>query len=122
MTVKERIVDEIALLFDKQIDISEELTLDQLGIIFEGLLYGLDVIQRFACSPYDYDQMNEILDGMRKGIDTDIYSNPSYNYLQMKIIKDTLYDNLDANILLEDNYSWEQMYQLRLGLLDGLEG
>ena len=120
MTVKNKIVDEIKFLFDKDVN-ADNLSIDQLEMIFEGLLCGIDTIDLFEDGLYNPDQMNEIIDGIRKGIDITYILYNKYNYLQMKIIKDTLCDNIDPEPMLSDVFDWDQMYQIRLGLLNNID-
>ena len=70
----------------------EILTRDQLEVIFEGLLTGIDSIDFFIeNNKFDANQMNEILDGFRFDIDAASYCNTDYDWKQMKIIKTMLF-------------------------------
>ena len=96
---------------------------DQLKAIFSGLLCGIDSIDFFSESKYNFtpNQMNQIIDGVEKGIDYTIYANPEYDDLQMMLIKDGLCNSLDISAYASLDYSWEQMYHIKEGLKLGLD-
>lgn len=93
----------------------EILTRDQLEIIFEGLLSGIDSIDFFIeNNEFDSYQMNEILDGFRFGVNALSYCNTEYNWKQMKILKTMLFrgyseEQIDEMGLYNPELDWFDM-------------
>ncbi len=93
----------------------EVFTKDQLQILFEGLLTGIDAIDAFiSCNEFDPNQMNEIIDGYRFDIDVSAYLNPKYDWKQMQIIKTMMFRGFTTDELSEfgffnENISWWDM-------------
>ena len=93
----------------------EVFTKDQLQILFEGLLTGIDTIDAFiSCNEFDANQMNEIIDGYRFDIDVPAYLNPKYDWKQMQIIKTMMFRGFTTDELSEfgffnENVSWWDM-------------
>ena len=90
----------------KVIDINEPerlnvFSINQLKVIFEGLLCGIDCIDFFrSYTNYSEYQMDELLDGLRRGLDIEVYSDPRYDFKKMKVIK----------LLLMKGYDKEQIF------------
>lgn len=120
MTLKEYFANEIEELFDKKINYNN-LSVDQINIICEGLMIGIDTIDLFEDGKYNAYQMEEIIDGMRQGIDVSYFLSPEYNYKQMHVIKTALLNEVNVVYLLSPDFEWDQMYQILLGLLNGVE-
>ena len=120
MTLKEYFANEIEELFDKKINYNN-LSVDQINVIFEGLIMNIDTIDLCENGKYSPDQMEEIIDGMRQGIDVSYFLSPDYNYKQMHVIKTALLNEVNVVYLLSPDFEWDQMYQILLGLLNGVE-
>lgn len=97
---------------------------EQLKEIFAGLLCGAEEPVKFIMSldaqTFDSDQISEIIDGGKKGLNYREYVNPCYNYLQMKLIKDGMLAKINYSAYTNPNLTWEQMFQIKKGLEEGL--
>lgn len=65
---------------------------------------------------FERNQINEIEEGIRAGIDTSIYSKKEYFALQMHQIRLGLMEGLPIELYASVNYDWFQMEEIRLGL------
>ena len=92
----------------------------QLEQIKEGLSRGLDVTV-FADPKYDAGQMREIALGLEDGLDISVYADTKYNYGQMRHIRMGLKSNLDVSIYADTKFSAPQMGEIKLGLLFDLD-
>jgi len=70
---------------------------------------------------FERNQINEIEEGIRAGIDTSIYSKKEYFALQMHQIRLGLMEGLPVELYASTNYDWFQMEEIRLGLSGGLD-
>jgi len=70
---------------------------------------------------FERDQINEIEEGIRAGIDTSIYSKKEYFALQMHQIRLGLMEGLPIERYASTDYDWFQMEEIRLGLSEGLD-
>ena len=90
----------------------EVLSRKQLEVIFEGLLCNIDCIDYFLAHPsLNEFQMDEVLDGMRYGVDYTIYADESIDWKKMMILKILLIngftgDELESKGLLDPSLSW----------------
>ncbi|WP_342269379.1 hypothetical protein [Spiroplasma endosymbiont of Aspidapion aeneum] len=106
--------DEISLKFQKYVE-TGEFNGDQLSEIMEGLKEGVEIIV-FADPIYSAGQMHEIRLGLQNGISTLIYSDKKYNEGQMRELRLSLEDNLDpveVRSIATTKYTWEQMKEIR---------
>lgn len=92
----------------------------QLEQIKEGLSRGLDVTI-FADPKYDAGQMREIALGLEDGLDISVYADTKYNYGQMRHIRMGLKSNLDVSIYADPKFSAPQMGEIKQGLLFDLD-
>jgi len=70
---------------------------------------------------FERDQINEIAEGIRAGIDTSIYSRKEYFALQMQQLRLGLTEKLPVEMYASTDYDWFQMEEIRLGLSEGLD-
>ena len=115
-TESSKYIDEMCKVIDiEKPERLEVFTKDQLQILFEGLLTGIDAIDAFiSCNEFDANQMNEIIDGYRFDIDVSAYLNPKYNWKQMQIIKTMMFrgfttDELSEFGFFDEDVSWWDM-------------
>ena len=66
------------------------------------------------------DQINEIVEGMKAGIDTSIYRNKEYFAIQMLQIRLGLTEGIPVEKDAATKYDWFQMEEIRKGLLAGV--
>lgn len=69
---------------------------------------------------FERDQMNEIIEGMRAGIDTAIYRHTEYFAIQMLQIRLGLMAGIPVEKYAATKYDWFQMEEIRKGLLAGV--
>lgn len=119
-----KIIDDIILMNDLDKDVAMKLEIfneEQLHVIEEMLLYNVNLIDYFAAhNDYNADQMYEIFDGAKSGLDYTHYLDREYNYLQMRIIKFGLQMGVDISKYADFRFSWDQMYQIYWGLVEGI--
>ena len=73
---------------------------EQLKVIYEGLLSGIDCIDYFLKhNDFSEYQMDEILDGMRFGIDYEYYAKESIDWKKMFIIKELMIEGATTSDL-----------------------
>ncbi len=65
---------------------------------------------------FNYEQMQEIRQGLKQGVDVSIYANPKFDDDQMRQIRKGLEKELDVSIYANPEFNWEQMEQIRLDL------
>lgn len=70
---------------------------------------------------FERDQINEIEEGIRAGIDTSIYSRKEYYALQMHQIRLGMMQELPIEMYASIEYDWFQMEEIRRGLSEGLD-
>lgn len=70
---------------------------------------------------FERDQINEIEEGIRAGIDTSVYSRKEYFALQMHQIRLGMMEGLPIELYASADYDWFQMEEIRLGLSEGLD-
>lgn len=107
----------------KQTETSNDLTVyengrfndKQLEQIKEGLSRGLDVTI-FANPQYDEGQMREILLGLSAGFDVSVYADSKFNSLQMHEIRLGLQSDLDVSRYAKSSMDASQMNKMRLEL------
>lgn len=62
------------------------------------------------------DQLKEIEEGRKAGIDVSVYENPGYLAIQMHEIRLGLLENLPVDIYAHPDFDWFQMEEIRKGL------
>ena len=58
---------------------------------------------------FDEEQKEEIIKGLKKGLDISWYAKKDFNHEQMYKIREGLSKKLDVSIYAKPEYSWEQM-------------
>jgi len=119
---KKRLIEDIKL-FNEDIDAKklEVFDIDQLKVIEEMLMFGVDMIDFFSVNLYTPDQMSEILDAVRLGLDYDVLLNQNMNGLQLRILKYGLQMGIDISKYNDYRFDWDQMYQIYYGLVSGID-
>lgn len=69
---------------------------------------------------YTGDQIKEIVEGHREGLDVSLYSNPKYMSIQMHQIRLGLLENLEAKRYANPEFDWFQMEEIRKGMKEGV--
>lgn len=90
---------------------------EQLYQINEGLKAGIDVTI-FAKKEYDGAQMQEIREGLISGVDVSIYANTKFSADQMNEIKIGLEQGVEVELYALEEYSGDDMMHIRRGLLN----
>ena len=88
-----------------------------MNIINEKLLYQLREVMKKA----SITQFNEIIQGVKSGVDVLMYADTKYNWQQMFQIRVGLEYGLSASMYANEKYDWEQMQEIRLGLEQELD-
>lgn len=81
-------------------------------IIYEELENQLRLILNEISIP----QFNEILLGIKSGVDISVYADTKYGWEQMGEIRIGLEHGIDATVYADPKYDWEQMREIRLEL------
>lgn len=89
----------------------------KMKIIDEKLLYQLREVMKKAT----ITQFNEIIQGVKSGVDVLMYADTKYNWQQMFQIRVGLEYGLNAAMYADEKYNWEQMQEIRLGLEQGAD-
>lgn len=98
----------------------EGFTLDQIDEIQQGQKEGLDV-SVYARKEYFAIQMRQIRLGLLDGIDVKRYANPNYDWFQMEEIRKGLRNQIDVDIYSDPSISYDCMRQVRKGLELGID-
>ncbi|MBQ9233942.1 MAG: DUF342 domain-containing protein [Lachnospiraceae bacterium] len=91
----------------------------QLEEIENGLKSGVDV-DIYADTKYMFPQMTEIRKGLEQGIDIEPYLNEKYDWFQMREIRRGIKDGVDVSIYLDEDMDYLVMREIRLGLEAGI--
>ena len=88
---------------------------DQLEVIYEGMLCNINCIDFFIKhNTFDAFQMEEILDGMHRGIDYTVYAKENVDWKKMFILKNLLIngftsEGIESAGLLNEELDWFEM-------------
>ena len=85
---------------------------DQLDELEDGLKKGLDV-EKYADKRFNDCQMHQIKDGLEAGVNVDYYINPDFDIFQMYEIKEGLKAGIDPSEYADPAYCWEYMEEIR---------
>ncbi len=77
--------------------------------------------ERFLNAGFSIDQVNEIIEGQKAGLNVAIYANPQYNAIQMRQIRLGLSEKLPVEKYADAGYDWFQMEEIREGLRAGVD-
>lgn len=67
------------------------------------------------------DQLMEIEEGKRQGVNVSLYANKDFLAIQMRQIRLGLVDRLPVELYADKDYDWFQMEEIRLGLKSGVD-
>jgi hypothetical protein len=76
--------------------------------------------KRFAEAGFTQDQIYEILEGRKAGVDFSVYAKKEFLAIQMRQIREGLIGGLDVSKYANPCYDWFQMEEIRLGLKSGV--
>lgn len=85
---------------------------DQLDELKEGLKKGLNV-GKYADKRFNDCQMCQIKEGLEAGVNVDHYTNPDFDIFQMYEIKEGLKSGIDPSEYADPAYCWEYMEEIR---------
>jgi uncharacterized protein (DUF342 family) len=92
---------------------------DQISEIDEGRREGLDT-SVYERTEYFAIQMRQIRFGMLEGLKIEYYADPSYDWFQMEEIRKGLKNNQDVSIYAYPDIPYDTMHQIRKGLEEGM--
>ncbi len=98
----------------------QDFTNDQLLEIENGTKAGLDV-SVYAKKEFLAIQMHQIRLGMEKGLAIEKYASPKYDWFQMEEIRKGLLGGLNVDLYAFPEISYDRMHQIRLGLCDNID-
>lgn len=124
------------------IDVSQyakpELSTYDMVKIQSELITRADKIRTYAELGFNAEQTQELLEGLKSGVDVDVYAKPEYDWYKMHIIRERLEEGFPAdyalfvsdkekqftpeikNILRSYNFNNDQIYEYRQGIEAGL--
>ena len=85
---------------------------DQLDELEDGLKKGLNV-EKYADKRFNDCQMHQIKEGLEAGVNVDYYTNPDFDIFQMYEIKEGLKAGIDPSEYTDPAYCWEYMEEIR---------
>lgn len=85
---------------------------DQLDELEDGLKKGLNV-EKYADKRFNDCQMHQIKEGLEANIDVSYYTNPDFDIFQMYEIKEGLKAGIDPSEYADPAYCWEYMEEIR---------
>jgi uncharacterized protein (DUF342 family) len=92
---------------------------DQISEIDEGRRAGLDT-SVYENTEYFAIQMRQIRFGMLEGLKIEYYADPAYDWFQMEEIRKGLKNNQDVSIYAYPDIPYDTMHQIRKGLEEGM--
>lgn len=95
-------------------------TADQIQEICEGIQKGLD-ISFYATKEYLSVQMRQIRLGLEENLSVEFYAKPFYDWFQMEEIRKGLKTGLDVKCYAKPDISYDKMRQIRKGLKNGFD-
>ncbi len=79
------------------------------------------LIRKYESMGFDKGHMEEIRQGLEKGLDVSWYTSVNYDWFQMEEIKKGLERGLDVSSYAKPEISYDRMRQIRKGLKEGLD-
>ncbi len=79
------------------------------------------LIRKYEAMGFDKGQMEEIRQGLEKGLDVSWYTSVNYDWFQMEEIKKGLEWGLDVAVYAKPEISYDRMRQIRKGLKEGID-
>lgn len=99
---------------------NKNFTYGQLNEIYQGIDKGLDV-SFYALPILKQEQMEEVRMGLKKGLDVSWYNKSEFNCEQMQMIQLGLEKGLDVSVYAKPEYDYKQMSALRFGLVNNVD-
>ena len=88
--------------------------------ILKGIRQGVDV-SLYAKPEFGGHEMKKIREGLGKGLDVSVYAKPEFDSLEMGVISDGLEKGLDVSVYAKPEFDAGQMRQIYYGLDQGLD-
>lgn len=95
-------------------------SINQLSEIEEGLKSGIDV-SLYARKEFYAIQMRQIRLGLEEGIDVKKYALPEYDWFQMEEIRKGLSEGLNVSVYANPDVTYDRMRQIRKGLRNNID-
>lgn len=95
-------------------------TKDQIQEINEGLKDGLDV-EPYAKKEFLSIQMHQIRLGLLDGLPVERYARPEYDWFQMEEIRKGMMDGVNIDLYASQEISFDRMHEIRMGLKVGID-
>ena len=111
----------------------------EMSQIQEELIARADKIRAYTELGFNAEQTQELLEGLKSGVDVDVYAKPEYDWYRMHIIRERLEEGFPAdyailasivnekqftpeieNILRSHNFNNDQIYEIHQGIEAGL--
>lgn len=97
-----------------------DFTRNQMEEIQEGVEKGLDV-SVYAKKDFLAIQMRQIRLGLMEGLRVEEYAKAEYDWFQMEEIRKGLEDGIDISVFASPDISYDRMQQIRMGLKEGVD-
>ena len=108
--------------FNKNINlipyISKGLDRQSIQVVMFALAENLKEIDNYLNSGFDSNQLYEIYDGLKEGVDVSIYAKEEFTDSQMQEIRIGLREGLNVEIYANPEYPWGLMREMRQSLKD----
>ena len=79
------------------------------------------LMKKYESMGFDKGQLEEIRQGVEKGLDVSWYTSVKYDWFQMEEIKKGLERGLDVSVYAREELTYDRMRQIRKGLQDGIK-
>lgn len=79
------------------------------------------LMKKYESMGFDEGQLEEIRQGIEKGLDVSWYTSVKYDWFQMEEIKKGLERGLDVSVYADEEISYDRMRQIRKGLQEGIK-
>ncbi|MCI9447017.1 MAG: DUF342 domain-containing protein [Lachnospiraceae bacterium] len=79
------------------------------------------LMKKYESMGFDKGQLEEIRQGIEKGLDVSWYTSVKYDWFQMEEIKKGLERGLDVSVYAKQDISYDRMRQIRKGLQEGIK-
>ncbi|MEH2941845.1 FapA family protein [Lachnospiraceae bacterium KK002] len=79
------------------------------------------LVRKYEAMGFDKGQVEEIRQGLEKGLDVSWYTSVNYDWFQMEEIKKGLERGLDVSVYARPEISYDRMRQIRKGLKEGVD-
>lgn len=81
----------------------------------------MDTLDEYKARGFGVDQLIEIEEGLKSGVDVSIYAKLEFVSIQMRQIRLGLEEGLSVDIYAKADYDWFQMEEIRKGLLNNVK-